>query len=385
MKNLIQNCSKKLSLNHSLKRIPALFVTFIFLVLSGCEKRSQHLPETKAEDIYLKSSSVKTSAAGDVYFKIAVVPDTQCYTGETHGGTVAMFQQQIAWIRANKDSSNIAYVVHLGDIVAHGDTAAVEWTRSKDEMYKLETDNIPYGTAVGNHDQTPRGCPINSTDNGYGVWFGRDHMSTKSWYGGAYGSGNKSDNHYDLFTANSVGYIVLYIEFNSPSEEYYDQDLETAVINWADQVLNNHSGRKAIIVSHSILFKPAGSNSDIKDGEGNNDVASAFTSQGNVIYNRMKLHSNVFLMLCGHNGGEGFREDTYNGNVIKSYLTDYQARQNPPYTSTDDKNGGNGTMRMMKFNKTTQKLSVTTFALGSDGVKVNEIDGDSQFTKPLYN
>jgi len=379
MKNnyLLQNCSKKRSLIQSLVRMPALFFAFIIIFFSGCEKPQQPLSPVKGADNTLKS--------GDEYFQIAVLPDLQYYTSPSHGGTLAMFQEQITWIRANKATSQIAYVIQLGDIVDHGDDASVEWTRAKTEMYKLETDNIPYGMAVGNHDQTPNGFPgSGGTGAGYGTWFGRDHMETKSWYGGAYGSSNNSDDHYDLFTANAVDYIVLYLEFNSPSDPLYDAALETAKMDWADGVLNTYSNRKAIIVSHSILNIPVGSTSDIKAGLGNNDVPSAFTTQGNVIYGRMKLHPNVFLMLCGHISGEGFRQDTYNGNVIKSYLSDYQSRQNSPYGGEANRNGGNGLMRLMKFNKTTQTLSVRTFA-PKPGANVLEEDGDSDFSKPLYN
>lgn len=376
--HLVQIFLNKPALIQSLKKMPVLFLVIMMLVLSGCENSSGPIPQVKIADAVLK--------AGDEYFQIAVIPDMQYYTYPSHGGTLSMLQDQITWIKANKTTSGIAYVIQLGDLVEHGDDGnATEWTRAKTEMYKLETDNIPYGTAVGNHDQTPNGFAGSpGTNTGYGVWFGRDHMSTKSWYGGAYGTSNNSDNHYDLFTANGVDYIVLYIEFNSPGHEQYSASIETAVMSWADGVLNTYSSRKAIIVSHSILDKPTGSTSDIKAGQGNNNVASAFTNQGDVIYGRMKLHSNVFLMLCGHISGEGFRQDTYNGNVIKSYLSDYQSRQNSPYGGETNRNGGNGLMRLMKFNKTAQTLSVRTFA-PKTGANILEVDGDSQFSMPLYN
>jgi len=89
------------------------------------------------------------------------------------------------------------------------------------------------------------------------------------------------------------------------------------------------------------------------------------------------------LMLCGHISGEGFRRDNYNGHIIKSYLSDYQSRRDAPYT-TNDRNGGNGLMRLMKFNKTQQTLSVRTFA-PRPGPNILEVDGDSDFTEPLYN
>ncbi|ARS36001.1 metallophosphoesterase [Pontibacter actiniarum] len=352
------------------------FFACLLISLSACKSDSDADPFPEEEAIAQEE---------DAFFTIAVLPDTQYYTSLKHGGTMEMFAEQIQWIRDNKQAQNIAYVVHLGDMVDHGDDAnEVEWERAKTEMYKLEADNIPYGVAVGNHDQTPFGNPASpGTNSGYGTYFGRNHMQQFSWYGGAYGSSNNSDNHYDLFTANGQNYIVLYLEFNSPGQEKYSVSIESAVMAWAEGVLDSYSDRKAIVVSHSILNRPNGSNSDVKPGEGNNSVASQFTNQGDVIYNRMKLHNNVFLMLSGHISGEGFRRDNYNGHIIKSYLADYQSRENAPYDGTN-RNGGNGLMRMMKFNTTKQTLTVRTFA-PRPGSNILETDGDSQFTEPLYN
>lgn len=351
------------------------------LLMSGCEQTVLTEIVSNTNEV----SSTQQALAEDEFFQIAVIPDTQYYTSLKHGGTMTMFQDQISWIRANKISSKIAYVVHLGDVVDHGDdNNDTEWTRAKTEMYKLEQDQIPYGVAVGNHDQTPYGNPASpGTNDGYGAYFGKDHMSLNPWYGGAYGTSNNSDNHYDLFTANGVNYIVLYIEFNTPGSAEYSASIESAVMNWADGILNTYASRKAIIVSHSILNKPTGSNSDIKAGEGNNNVASAFTNQGDVIYNRMKLHANVFLMLSGHISGEGFRRDNYNGHIIKSYLSDYQSRENSPYDGSN-RNGGNGLMRLMKFNTTQQTLSIRTFAPRT-GTNILETDADSNFSTSLYN
>jgi len=359
------------------RKLLKFLIPIISLLIFGCEKQGMEQEATE-------SSAVKLSSP-DEFFQIAVLPDTQYYTALKHNGTMDMFEEQITWIRANKTSSQIAYVVHLGDVVDHGDdNNSTEWTRAKNELYKLEQDGIPYGVSVGNHDQTPYGKPGSpGTNNGYGVYFGRNHMQQFSWYGGAYGSSNNSDNHYDLFTANGQDYIVIYIEYNTPGHSEYSPVIENAVMNWADGILNTYSSRKAIIVSHSILGRPAGSNSDTIPGQGNNNVASNFTNQGQVIYDRMKLHDNVFLMLCGHISGEGFRRDNYNGHIIKSYLSDYQSRRDAPYGS-GDRNGGNGLMRLMKFNKTQQTLSIRTFA-PKPGPNLLEVDGDSQFTEPLYN
>jgi hypothetical protein len=351
-------------------------IALLVIVIDGCKKTGKlAVPEEK--------TSVDEN---DETFSIAVIPDTQYYTALKHNGTMSMFEQQIQWIRDNRIKEKIAYVIHLGDLVDSGnDNNSAEWVRGKTEMYKLEVDHIPYGIALGNHDQSPNGNPAaTNTDAGYNLYFGKTHLSTFPWFGGAQGPSENADNHYDLFTADGVAYIVVYIEFNSPGSPEYNPVMEASTMDWVEGVLSTYANRKAIIVSHSILNVPSGSNSDIRPGQGNNATPGQFTVQGKVIYASIKRHKNVFLMLSGHISGEGFRRDEFDGGVIKTYLSDYQSRENAPYDGTN-RNGGNGYMRLMRFNKTKQTLSVQTFAPRPGNVLITEKDADSEFTQPLYN
>lgn len=336
-----------------------------------------------------KTTSYTTSPGygvdkNDTYFSIAVLPDTQYYTALRFGGTMKMFHDQIQWIRDNRNKEKIEYVIHLGDITDR-DTPE-EWERARSALYKLDEDNIPYGLSVGNHDETPNGTPsVLDPGTNYSKHFGRSHFKHKKWFGGAMGNSENIENHFDLFNANGEKFLALYFVFNDPSySKGYNPAYEKQVLNWADSVLTANKDRKAILVTHSMLGRPKESTSDRKGGEGNRDVQADFTKQGQIIYNMAKHHDNVFLMLGGHISGEGFRKDNYNGHVIKTYLADYQFRENAPYSGVKDRNGGNGLMRLMKINKTKQTLSVTTFAPRSDGPMLRETDADSQFTEPLY-
>lgn len=346
----------------------------LFLISFGCKTPS-----------YLDASPEAAYGvnSGDEYFSIAVLPDTQYYTAIKNGGNMQMFENQIQWIRSNRNAQHIAYVIHLGDITDHN--ASIEWDRAKSVLYKLDADHIPYGLSVGNHDETPNGNPSKGDENtDYTKYFGKSHFKDKKWYGGGMGGNDNSDNHFDLFTANGEKFLALYFVFNEPGNKSYDPAYEAKTLKWADSVLTANADRKAILVTHSMLTRPKGSESNQKEGTGNNSVPSNYTKQGQSIYNMAKHHPNVFLTLGGHISGEGFRRDVFNGNTIKGYLTDYQFRENPPYGGVKDRNGGNGLMRLMKFNKTKQTLSVTTFSPKTNGQVVYETDGDSQFTEPLY-
>lgn len=359
-----------------------LVVLYTFLCLLVLTQGVRHF------GFFTKEAALITQTADDKYFQIAVLGDTQYYTAEKHNGTMAMFYNQIDWITANAEKEKIAYVVHVGDITDHGDKTPEEWERAKDAMYRLEKPRpglphgIPYGVAVGNHDVRPNGDP-NGTKIGYTKYFGRKHFEGKPHYGGSYNNNESSDSHYDLFEANGEKFLVLYLLYNDPGKkELYDAALEEKVHNWGAEVLAKHSDRKAIIVSHTILRPDTSSKSNFIAGAGMAPKPGNLTKQGKRIVDKFKYSPNVFMMLCGHISGEALKEMEFEGRKIKVLLTDYQGRRNPEYTEKD-RNGGNGILRLMKFNQTQQTLNVRTFIPHADGVQ-EENDEDSNFSLPLY-
>jgi len=254
-------------------------------------------------------------------------------------------------------------------------------------MYKLEADNIPYGVAVGNHDEAPNPEFIQGNPNTiYTKYFGSDHFKNKPWYGGKLEINGNSDNHFDVFTANGDKYLAMYFSYNEENRliKLRDTAYENKVMHWADSVLNRYADYKAIMITHSMLSRTKTTKSEIQAGTDREAVMPEFTKQGRQIYAMAKKHPNVFLMLGGHIAGEGFRRDEYQGHVIKTYLADYQSRRIAPYQTNEDRRGGNGLMRLMRFNKSKQTLSVITFAPKSNGQILKEEDGDSQFTEPLF-
>ena len=288
-------------------------------------------------------------------FTIAALPDSQYYSSSLHGGTPAMFRAQTDWIVANRAASNIAYVAGLGDIVNYGDTnAGVEettaWRNATNAYYRLENpgttslpDGIPYGTAVGNHDQSPNGSTYGTTRY-YNQYFGASHFAGRGYYGGHYGT--NSDNHFDLFSASGLDFIAIYME--------YDVNANSQVLSWANNLLGSNPNRHGIVVSHYIT------------GAG---APSSFGAQGAAIYHTLRTNANLFLMLCGHVSGEGARVDVFNGNSVQTLMSDYQSYDN----------GGNGFMRLMQFSPSNCVIRVTTY---SPWLGLFETDANSQFTIP---
>ena len=57
------------------------------------------------------------------------------------------------------------------------------------------------------------------------------------------------------------------------------------VVQWADDLLTAYSNRRAIVVSHYLL---------------DTGPPVTFSSQGQAIYDGLKSHANLILMICGH-------------------------------------------------------------------------------------
>jgi len=273
-------------------------------------------------------------------FTVAVLPDTQNYTASLLNGTPAMFTSQTDWVVANALSRNIAYVAHVGDVTDGNNTT--QWGYANTSLSVLEQsltgfpNGVPYGVSVGNHDGSPGSTTL------FNQYFGSDHFAGRSYYGGHYGTDN--DNHYDLFSAGGLDFIVVHLE--SPPA--------TAVLNWADALLTTYSTRRAIIVSHDLI------------GTGN---PGAFSTTGQPIYDALRDNPNIVLMVSGHAAGEGRRSDTYGGSTIHTLLADYQSVGS----------GGNGWMRVMEFSPANNEIRVKTY---SPVLGQWDIDATSQFTLP---
>ena len=285
-------------------------------------------------------------------FTIIGLPDTQYYTDIRHGGTPAHFTAQTQWIADNKNSLNIVFVAHLGDVVQKGNTKEIPWMYADYSMSIIEEslitnleDGIPYGIAVGNHDQgvgVGSGGEPGETEL-YNQYFGENRFLGRSYYGGHYGT--KNDQHYVLFSASGYDFIAIFFEYNTDPEE--------SVLVWADSLLNTYSTRRAIIVSHYII--DAG-------------IQPPWGTQGQAIYEGLNDNPNMFLMLCGHKSAEGIRQDTtINGNIVYTLLSDYQYYPN----------GGNGFLRIMEFSPMNNTIQVKTY---SPTLNQYETKGSSQFT-----
>jgi DNA polymerase II small subunit/DNA polymerase delta subunit B len=128
------------------------------------------------------NSTQINNSSGKEDFTIAVLPDTQYYSEESQGGNKNLFIAQTDWIVKNQKKENIAYVIHVGDIVDKGDSKPEQWDNAVDALYRLEKPlpglpyGIPYGVTVGNHDQYPSQFPVSGKTYYYNKYFGVKHL-----------------------------------------------------------------------------------------------------------------------------------------------------------------------------------------------------------------
>ncbi len=281
-------------------------------------------------------------------FTLVALPDTQNYTCGCSGGAPATLVAQTDWIVAQATNLSVAFVTGLGDITEHGDTVAAEWDAADAAAALLEdplttglVDGIPYGLALGNHDQTPEGA--SGTTALYNATFGADRFQGRGYYGGHYGSNN--DNHYELFDGGGRGFLILHLEYGASAVP--------AILAWAGTVLDTYADRPAILVSHALLNPPG-----------------AFSAEGQAIYNALKSHRNLFLMLCGHTAPESRRTDTDAGHTVHTLMSDYQGLAN----------GGDGYLRLMQFRPADGEVDVFTYSPTLDAYLT---DAANEFTLPV--
>jgi hypothetical protein len=298
-----------------------------------------------AHDSLLSAADEVTITVNPNDFTIIALPDTQFYSRDLS----PIFAAQTQWIVNNKAAMNIVYVAHLGDCVENGNSFTSEWDHANAAISLIENPNttgllhgIPYGIAVGNHDQTPGGNPAGNSTLLYNTYFGESRFLGRTYYGGHFGSNN--DNHFSLFSAGAMDFIVIYFEF--------DPAANPTVLAWADELLKTHVNRRAIIVSHYLT-------------EAGNPAP--FGIQGQAIYDALKGNANLFLMLAGHRPEEGRRTDIFNGNTVHTLMSDYQGRAN----------GGDGWLRILEFSPANNEIRVRTY---SPTLNQFETDADSQFT-----
>ena len=266
-------------------------------------------------------------------FTIVVLPDTQYYSDNYPW----IFENQTKWIIENRESMNIVFVTHLGDLVDHYESIK-EWDNANTSMSKLDG-VLPFGVLPGNHDGAETGGDLTNYNN----YFGFKRFNNESWYGGAYQ--NINTNNYQLFSAGGDDFLIFHIQFN-PSDD---------ILFWASTVIDQNPSRRVIVSTHNFVH-------------GYSYYSNSRSEIGKNMWEKLvKPHADqIFLVLSGHYENEVRITSLEDGYFVHQLLSDYQDRPN----------GGNGWLRIIEFSSINDEISIRTY---SPYLNKYEPDSNSQF------
>lgn len=290
-------------------------------------------------------------------FSIVVLPDTQFYAQAFPD----VFDAQTRWIATNREALGISLVLHEGDIVNAPEDPA-QWTRAQRSLGMLDG-VVPYALAKGNHDLT-RG--VSRVRGLMDEFFPASRFLRHAWFRETFEL-DDMDNTFLLVDMGGRNWVVLALEFG-PRDQ---------VLAWADGILRRHADLPAIIVTHAYLY-PDNTRYDrrrVDQAHGVHEVAlEGGSNDGEEIWNKLvSRHDNVLFVFSGHVPEDGVGLLTSrrpSGTVCHQMLANYQA-----YGL-----GGDGFMRILRFDPVARRMSVRTYSPYFD---VFKSDPDNEFSVAL--
>ena len=302
-------------------------------------------------------------------FTVIGIPDTQNYSSDFP----QIFTAQTNWVVAQRNELDIRFVSHYGDIVNNADQV-FQWENADTSMRILDDSGLPYGVCPGNHDITPSGGsgqPFIPQE--YLARFGPSRFAGDSFYRGASPSGLSS---YQYFTAGGVDFLALHLACDMPIAE----------LAWAQGILDSNKRRCVMVTTHRYLqdaedytagvpVVPSGRYPSIWYGvEGTYHPQGIQSDEAWAWF--FRKNTNIFLINCGH-FHEEYRQVSTNvaGKPVHEVLADYQ----------DDPNGGDGWLRIMKFDTVSGTIDVDSYSPTLQAVRTaDESDFNLSVDFPSY-
>ena len=294
-------------------------------------------------------------------YSFAVVGDTQVITRDetvkmqdanTVNGTYSAeyagnFAKIYDWLLANQKSKNIQFSFHMGDVTDW--SHHTEWQLAMENITRMNG-KIPNNIVRGNHDNAT------TMSQYYTTKIYKNSVTTGEEYGffdgrGIEGYNENALNAYQTITVGNVMYLMLSLDMG-PCK---------AVVEWANEVIEAHPYHNVIITTHSYLqgdssvghenypymdapkdcsatqYNPGGYYG--KGGEYGVDWDSRLQQHKNageaylhqdasyMLNNLVKKHSNISMVICGHECSEYVRQISTTGdagNTVLQFLVDGQ-------------------------------------------------------------
>ena len=278
---------------------------------------------------------------------LAVLPDTEVYSKQHP----EHFEAQTKWILANRDKRSIAYAIHLGDITQRN--APREWEVARRCLGILDG-KVPYALVTGNHDyddNAPKRDTTRLTEH-----FPLAAIQEWPTFGSVHTKG-KLDNSYHLLSIGGRKWIILALECGPRNE----------VVAWANQVLDRHADRLAIVVTHAYLFR---NNTRYDHTSGRRERASphGWGNDGEELWQKLvRRHRNAMIVLSGHvsTGGLGYlASEGDHGNTVHQMMVDYEKMRG----------GGMAYLRLLEFLPDGKTVQVRTYSPVLKSTRQSELE-----------
>jgi len=330
----------------------------------------------------------------DYGYSFAVIGDTQVITRDemvedNNPHYNAAYKGHLAklfdWIVNNQENKNIQFAFHMGDITDWNNS--LEWNLAMENITKMNG-KIPYNLVRGNHDQGPTMVQRYTTD------IFEDAIVVGEEFGYFDGRGIENYNintlnTYQTITVGDVMYLMLALDLG-PCK---------AVIDWANEVIEAHPYHNVIISTHSYLQGDYDNNNyagaqyyPYMDGE--KDCAANMYNPGgyygpggaygvnwdfrlkqhkdageNYLYQDasvmlntlVKKHSNISMVLCGHECSEYVKQISATGeagNNVLQFLVDGQGVDHDLRAET----GHAGLVAMFYFSEDGKKVTTEYYS-----------------------
>ena len=308
-------------------------------------------------------------------------------TPEERAVWASAYQGIVDWVVENAEERKVAYAAHTGDITENNTRPPLdepmrqqiigEFEFSSEQQGVLDGAGIPNGVVAGNHDN--QGGLETGPEALYNQYYGPDRYAAADdrWeqaeYGGPWREGD-NQNHYDLFSAGGLDFVVVGLSFGVTREE----------VDWANSIFQRFPDRNGILLTHDYVMP-----STLPDGRDGGIAAP----DGAVLYNRVVApNPNVFLVLAGHRHGVGTNIRPPVGEIghgVVELLADYQA-----YTVSADRLGlteiggyqpddqlrfGASFFRLLQFDVDRSELIVDTYSPLLANFGASEFDPDGRY------
>lgn len=262
-------------------------------------------------------------------WSLAILPDTQVYTLRNPG----LFTLQTHWLARNKDRLKIQYALHLGDIV--NNNSVLEWERAATSLNELLDGGLPIALVPGNHDYGPSG-DASTRDTLMNNYLDPARHAAQPTFGGAMEEG-KLDNTYHLFEGGGRKWIIIALEWGPRNE----------TIEWANQVMDEHSDRTGILITHAYMNNNDRRYDHTDTGNPQHYNPHEYRTPGGVndgqeLWDKLVRRHNFAFAINGHVLGDGtgmLSTPNDEGGMTHQMLANFQMRQL----------GGKAYLRLLEF------------------------------------